>query len=87
MNDLIPYYIDNVRIRYSGKIILEGYALWSWYQIVRWICSRWDLWISVSYARAKENIDGRGYIARPTDQRFRFSMFYPGLHAEIPKYD
>ena len=26
MNDLIPYYIDNVRIRYSGKNNSEGYA-------------------------------------------------------------
>ena len=43
-----------------------------------------DSWISVSYARAKENIDGRGYIARPTDQRFRFSMFYQDYMPKFP---
>jgi hypothetical protein len=26
-----------------------------------------------------------GYIPRPTDQRFNFAVFFPGLYSEVPK--
>ncbi|MEZ7888831.1 MAG: TonB-dependent receptor plug domain-containing protein, partial [Cloacibacterium sp.] len=84
MNDLIPYYIDNVRIRYSGKNNSEGYAYGVDTRLFGEFVPGVDSWISVSYARAKENIDGRGYIARPTDQRFRFSMFYQDYMPKFP---
>jgi hypothetical protein len=31
-----------------------------------------------------ENIDGRGDIPRPTDQRFRFAMFYQDYMPQFP---
>ena len=84
MNNLIPYYIDNVRVRYSGKNNSEGYAYGIDSRLFGEFVPGIDSWISASYARVFENIDGKGYISRPTDQRFRFSMFYQDYMPKFP---
>ena len=84
MDHLIPYYIDNVRVRYTGQNNSEGYAYGVDARLFGEFVPGVDSWISASYARAKENIDGRGYISRPTDQRFRFSMFYQDFMPDFP---
>ena len=84
MDNLIPYYIDNVRIRYSGKNNSEGYAYGIDTRLFGEFVPGVDSWISLSYARAKENIDNRGYIPRPTDQRFKFSMFFQDYMPKFP---
>lgn len=84
MDDLIPYYLDNVRIRYSGQNNSEGYAYGIDTRLFGEFVPGVDSWISASYARVKENIDGRGYISRPTDPRFRFSMFYQDYMPKFP---
>ena len=84
MDNLIPYYLDNVRIRYSGANNSEGYAYGIDTRLFGHFVPGVDSWISASYARVKENIDGRGYISRPTDPRFRFSMFYQDYMPKFP---
>lgn len=84
MSNLIPYYLDNVRIRYSGENNSEGYAYGIDARLFGEFVPGVDSWISASYARTKENIDGMGYIARPTDQRFRISMFYQDFMPKFP---
>ena len=84
MDNLIPYYLDNVRIRYSGKNNSEGYAYGVDARLFGEFVPGVDSWISASYARVYENIDGKGYIPRPTDPRFRFSMFYQDYMPKFP---
>ncbi|UJF29677.1 TonB-dependent receptor plug domain-containing protein [Kaistella sp. 97-N-M2] len=84
MDDLIPYYLDNVRIRYSGQNNSEGYAYGIDTRLFGEFVPGVDSWISASYARVKENINDRGYISRPTDPRFRFSMFYQDYMPKFP---
>lgn len=84
MNHLIPYYVDNVRVRYSGKNNSEGYAYGVDTRLFGEFVPGVDSWISASYARVFENIDNKGYIPRPTDQRFRFSMFYQDYMPKFP---
>lgn len=84
MSNLIPYYLDNVRIRYAGENNSEGYAYGIDARLFGEFVPGVDSWISASYARTKENIDGMGYIARPTDQRFRISMFYQDFMPKFP---
>jgi hypothetical protein len=48
------------------------------------ICSGSRFLVSASYARVYENIDGRGDIPRPTDQRLRFAMFYQDYMPKFP---
>lgn len=84
MDNLIPYYLDNVRIRYSGKNNSEGYAYGVDTRLFGEFVPGIDSWISASYARVFENIDGRADISRPTDPRFRFSMFYQDYMPKFP---
>ncbi len=85
MDRLIPYYMDNVRIRYSGQNNSEGYAYGIDTRLFGEFVPGVDSWISASYARSYENIDNRGYIPRPTDQRFRFAVFYQDYMPKFPK--
>lgn len=84
LDHLIPYYIDNVRIRYSGQNNSEGYAYGIDTRLFGEFVPGVDSWISASYARVYENIDGRGSIPRPTDPRFRFSLFYQDYMPKFP---
>ncbi|MBK1896786.1 TonB-dependent receptor plug domain-containing protein [Chryseobacterium paridis] len=84
MDNLIPYYMDNVRIRYSGKNNATGYAYGIDTRLFGEFVPGIDSWLSASYARVYENIDGRGNIPRPTDQRFRFAMFYQDYMPQFP---
>lgn len=84
MDHLIPYYLDNVRIRYSGENNSEGYAYGIDTRLFGEFVPGVDSWVSASYARVYENIDGRGDIPRPTDPRFRFSMFYQDYMPKFP---
>ncbi len=84
MDNLIPYYMDNVRIRYSGQNNATGYAYGIDTRLFGEFVPGVDSWLSASYARVYENIDGRGNIPRPTDQRFRFAMFYQDYMPSFP---
>ncbi|WP_175623098.1 TonB-dependent receptor plug domain-containing protein [Chryseobacterium schmidteae] len=85
MDNVIPYYMDNVRIRYSGQNNATGYAYGIDTRLFGEFVPGVDSWLSASYARVFENIDGRGNIARPTDQRFRFAMFYQDYMPKFPQ--
>ncbi|WP_415327375.1 TonB-dependent receptor plug domain-containing protein [Chryseobacterium sp. MMS23-Vi53] len=85
MNNLIPYYMDNVRIRYTGQNNASGYAYGIDTRLFGEFVPGVDSWLSASYARVYENVDGRGDIPRPTDQRFRFAMFYQDYMPRFPQ--
>ncbi len=85
MDDLIPYYLDNVRIRYTGKNNATGYAYGVDTRLFGEFVPGVDSWLSASYARTYENIDNQGEIPRPTDQRFRFAIFYQDYMPRFPK--
>ena len=85
MDRLIPYYLDNVRIRYTGKNNATGYAYGVDTRLFGEFVPGIDSWLSASYARVFENIDGQGDIPRPTDQRFKVGMFYQDYMPRFPK--
>jgi hypothetical protein len=84
MDNLIPFYMDNVRIRYGGENNAKGYAYGLDTRLFGEFVPGVDSWISASYARVYENIEGRGDIPRPTDPKFRFSMFYQDYMPKFP---
>lgn len=84
LTDLIPYFQDNVRIRYSGLNNAKGYAYGIDTRLFGEFVPGIDSWISASYARVFENIEDKGYIPRPTDQRFRFALFYQDYMPKFP---
>lgn len=82
--DLIPYYLDNVRIRYSGQNNATGYSYGIDTRLFGKFVPGVDSWISASYARSYINIDKKGYIPAPTDQRLRLSVFYQDYMPRFP---
>jgi hypothetical protein len=75
---LIPYQIDNVRIRYLPDLQSKGYAAGLDMKINGEFVSGIQSWASLSVMQTRENIagDGHGYIPRPTDQLVNFSLFF-----------
>ena len=84
LSDLIPYFQDNVRIRYAGQNNAKGYAYGLDARLFGEFVPGVDSWLSASYARVFENINDLGYVPRPTDQRFRFALFYQDYMPRFP---
>lgn len=74
--NLIPYDIENVRIRYFAQNNAQGYAAGFDFRINGEFVKTVESWFSLSVMQTKENIEGdkdylgneRGYILRPTNQ-------------------
>ena len=117
LDDLIPYEVDNVRIRYYANQRAKGYATGIDMKINGEFVPGVESWASMSIMKTEEDIYGDfffnyfneegemigtgpaenpdaaenvkvepGYIPRPTDQRFRFSMFFQDYLPMNPTY-
>ncbi|MCB9252816.1 MAG: TonB-dependent receptor [Flavobacteriales bacterium] len=85
LNDLIPYYIDNVRIRYFAENSSKGYATGFDTRVNGEFIKGLESWLSFSILQTRENITyqnesgetvNSGYLRRPTDQRVNFSILF-----------
>lgn len=78
LQDLVPYEIDNVRIRYYGQNSAHGYAYGLDTKLSGEFIRGIDSWINISYLKTMEDIDGdnKGFIPRPTDQRITVSFYF-----------
>ncbi len=78
LQDLVPYEIDNVRIRYYGENSANGYAYGLDMKLSGEFIRGIDSWINISYLKTMEDLsnDNRGFIRRPTDQRFTVSFYF-----------
>ena len=76
--DLVPYEVDNVRIRYYGTNSSRGYAAGLDMKVNGEFVPGIDSWANLSIMQTQEDIAGDtiGYIARPTDQRVNVSIFF-----------
>ncbi|WP_322970613.1 TonB-dependent receptor [Faecalibacter sp. LW9] len=86
MNDLNPYFVDNVRVRYQAHNNSEGYAYGLDMRLFGQFVPGIDSWFSASYARAYQNIDNRGNISLPTDPRFKVSAFFQDYMDFLPSF-
>jgi len=88
MSRLIPYQIDNVRIRYIAEQEAVGYATGIDMKINGEFVSGVQSWASLSFMSTKEDIkgDGHGFIPRPTDQWMNFSLFFQDYLPGNPSY-
>ncbi|HEY4538431.1 MAG TPA: carboxypeptidase-like regulatory domain-containing protein [Faecalibacter sp.] len=86
MNDLNPYFVDNVRVRYQAHNNSEGYAYGLDMRLFGQFVPGIDSWFSASYARAYQNIDNRGDISLPTDPRFKVSAFFQDYMDFLPSF-
>ncbi len=78
LNHLIPYELDNVRIRYSAVNNASGFATGIDARINGEFVPGIDSWASLGIMTVQEDIqgDGAGYIPRPTDRRVNFGLYF-----------
>lgn len=88
LKNLIPYDIENVRIRYYGDQKSKGYATGLDLRINGEFVPGTESWASLSFLKTQENIlgDEQGYISRPTDERINFSLFFQDYLPNTPSY-
>lgn len=88
LSDIIPYEIDNLRIRYLPELMAKGYTMGADFRVNGEFVSGVESWASMSFMKSKEDIlgDGFGFIPKPTDQRFSFSMFFQDYLPRNPSY-
>lgn len=84
LDNIIPYEVDNVRIRYYADQRAVGYAAGIDARVAGDFVPGIDSWFRVSFMKTEEDIidigngedDGYGYIPRPTDSRFSSTIFF-----------
>lgn len=85
LTDVNPYNIDNVRIRYQAKNNAVAYAYGLDMRLNGEFVPGTESWFSFGYLKTEENIEDRGYIARPTDQRLQFAALFQDYIPVLPK--
>ena len=97
LDNLIPYEIDNVRIRYFATNSAEGYAGGIDLKLNGEFVKGTESWASLSIMQTQEKITGApiydlngnriensGYVPRPTDQRVNASIMFQDYLPKFP---
>lgn len=75
LSNLVPYTVDNVKIRYYGENIGKGYAMGLDLNLFGQFVENIDSWISFSLMKTQQDINGVK-APLPTDQRYNLSVFF-----------
>ncbi len=84
LTDVNPYTLENVRIRYRARNNAKAYAYGLDMRLNGEFVPGTESWFSFGYLKTEENIDNRGYISRPTDQRLKFAALFQDYVPNIP---
>ncbi len=84
LTDVNPYSLENVRIRYRARNNAEAYAYGLDMRMAGEFVPGTESWVSFGYLKTEENIDNRGNIFRPTDQRLKFGVLVQDYVKVIP---
>ncbi|MDP4278637.1 MAG: TonB-dependent receptor, partial [Bacteroidota bacterium] len=85
MSNLIPYTVDNVRIRYYGRNMADGYTAGLDMKLFGEFVPGTDSWISLSLMKSQETIDGVT-VPRPNEQRYNVSVFFQDYFPSDPRF-
>jgi len=84
MTDVNSYTLENVRIRYRANNDAVAYAYGLETRLNGEFVPGTESWLSFGYMKTEENINDKGYIARPTDQRLKFGILFQDYMPNIP---
>ena len=79
-----PYTLNDVRIRYSANNDATAYAVGAELRLNGAFVPGTESWVSLGYLKTEENINGRGYISRPTDQRMKLGILFQDYVPDMP---
>jgi hypothetical protein len=88
LQNVIPYDIDNVRLRYYANNEATAYVVGLDMRLSGQIIKDTESWIALSLMTARENVafDDKGYIRRPTDQRITATMYFEDFLPNNPTW-
>ena len=78
IKNVVPYEVDNVKVRYYANNNAEAYAAGFDMRISGEFIEGAESWFSLGLLNVREDVegDGRGYIRRPSDQRLNVAVFF-----------
>lgn len=88
MDRLVPYMMDNVRLRYLSEAKAKGYTLGVDFSLGGEFVKDLLSYFRLSVMKAGQDIknDAYGYMKRPTDQRVNFSAYFQDRLLNSPTY-
>ena len=86
ITDLLPYTVDNLRLRYRPDEKAVGYAVGLSLRLNGELVEGLESWASLSIMQTQEDIEGDslGWLYRPTDQRLSFKLFLQDNVPDMP---
>jgi hypothetical protein len=84
LTNVNTYTIDNVRIRYRADNDATAYAHGLDIRLNGEFVPGSESWVSLGYLKTEENINNRGNIARPSDQRIKFGILFQDYVPNLP---
>ncbi|NNC60820.1 MAG: TonB-dependent receptor [Eudoraea sp.] len=82
--DVNTYTLEDVRIRYVANNDARAYAYGADLRLFGAFVPGTESWVSLGYLKTEENWDNRGYISRPSDQRFKAAVLFQDYIPNIP---
>lgn len=88
MDRLIPYMMDNVRLKYLANAEAKGYTYGADFSVGGEFVKDLLSYFRVSFMKAGQDIknDAFGYMKRPSDQRVNFSAYFQDRLLHSPTY-
>ncbi len=80
-----PYTLEDVRIRYAALNNAKAYAYGAEVRLNGAFVPGTESWVSLGYLKTEENINNRGYIFRPTDQRLKLGILFQDYVPNMPQ--
>ncbi|MCW5515874.1 TonB-dependent receptor [Muriicola sp. Z0-33] len=84
LNNVNAYTLEDVRIRYAADNDAKAYAYGIDLRMNGAFVPGTTSWVSIGYLKTEENINERGYISRPTDQRLKVGILFQDYIPTIP---
>ena len=84
LNNVNPYTLDNVRIRYAADNNAVAFAQGLDLRLNGEFVPGTESWFSFGYLKTQENINNKGYISRPTDQTLKFGILFQDYMPNLP---
>lgn len=75
LSNLIPYTVDNVKIRYYGENLSSGKAMGLDMKFFGEFVPGTDSWLSFSLMKAEQTLNGVN-VPLPSDQRYNISLYF-----------
>lgn len=76
LDDLIPYTLDNVKLRYYGENCATGYAAGIDFKFFGEFVPGTDSWISLSFMKAEQTIRNTRTVSLPNNPGYNISLFF-----------